>query len=262
VDSDGQACQRAAIWYAGAFAALGSTLLGGASIASVDWSRAAHPWLAFGLISGAVIAAFLVVTLAALVISPGCTVTSLREQEDVVQRRLQRQNGGAAVAWPELASSDGRVLRALYNDDVDFAHSPNDLWAAAKGGDHDAHEELASMVDAANCWLADRRFRKLRVTTPMAAVIILVGGLAWKSLTVPIVSDHPTAAHPLPVVVTLAPGVSGTQLIGPGCTLRVLNGLALTGGLKTFVTVAFAPQSDCPGAVITLSPAEATVLPR
>jgi hypothetical protein len=259
VGIDDQALQRAAIWYVGAFAALGSVLLAGASIASVDWSRAAHPWLAALLIGMAIAAAFTVVTLAALVINPGCTVAMLRQNEDEVQRRLQQRSGGKAVTWTEVAGSDKRILRALSNYDVSFRRSPNDLWAAARGGDDAAHKELVSMVAVADGWLARRRFRALRRITPMAAVIILVGGVGWKSFTAPSTSDSPTSASPLPVVVTLAPRVSATQLIGPGCTLRVLNGVAVAGNLKSVATIAFAPQGDCPATVINVNPAEAMV---
>jgi hypothetical protein len=158
-------------------------LLGGASIASVDWSHAAHPWLACLLIGLAIVAAFGLVTLASFVISPGCTVETLRQKEDVVQRRLQRQVGGSAVTWTEIASADRGLLRALYN--AGFKRSANDLWAAATAADDVARKDLESMVALANGWLAHYRFRALRYVTPVAAVIILAGGIAWKPLTAP-----------------------------------------------------------------------------
>jgi hypothetical protein len=191
---DHQALQRSVTWYIGAFAALGSVLLGGASVASVDWSHAAHPWLACLLIGMAIVAAFGVVTLASFVISPGCTVETLRRREDVVQRRLQRQVGGSAVTWTEIASADRRVLRALYN--AGFKRSANDLWAAATAVDDVARKDLESMVALANGWLAHFRFRALRYITPVAAVIILVGGIAWRPLTAPPTSYSVRSASP------------------------------------------------------------------
>ena len=182
-------------------------------------------------------------------------------KEDKVQRRLQQESGGRAVTWEEVASTDKRLLRALFNSDVYFQRSPNDLWAASRGGDEVAHKELVSMVAVANGYLAYRRFRVLRYVTPMAAAIVLVGGLAWKPLTAPM-SESPTSASPLPVVVTLAPGISGNHFIGSGCTLRVLNGVAVAGKIESVVTVAFAPQGDCPATVINVNPADAAVRPR
>jgi hypothetical protein len=262
VGLDDQALSRAAIWYVGAFAALGSVLLAGASIASVDWRHAAHPWAALVLIGGAVVAAFTVVTLAALVINPGCTAATLRDREDKVQRLLQRQSGGKAVTWEDTAGRDEGVLRALYNDENNFGRSPNDLWAAAKGGDANSRAELASMVTVANGWLAYHRFRRLRYIASIAAAIILVGGVAWKPLTAPPAMSNPTWAAPVPVVVALAPSVSPGRLIGRGCSLRALDGVAIAGDLNSVVTVAFAPQGDCGAVVINVSPAEATVQRR
>lgn len=262
MDLDAQAVPRAAIWYVGAFAALGSVLLAGASIASIDWRDAAYPWAALLLLTAAVAASFTVVTLASLVISPGCTVATLRQREDKIQRRIQRHNGGKAVTWQDVASKDKRVLRAIYNDEYNFEHSPNDLWATAKGGDADARSELASMVTVANGWLAYRRFRRLRYITPIVAAIVLIGGIAWKPLTAPPANDKPTSAAPIPVAVELAPTISPVRLIGPGCSLRQLDGVAIAGDLKSAVTVAFAPQGNCNAAVITINPAEATVRAR
>jgi len=261
VSLDHQAVQRAAIWYVGAFAALGSALLAGSSIAGVDWRHAAHPWDALLLVGAAVVAAFAIVTMASLVISPGCTAAALRRREDRIQQRLQQRTGGKAVTWPEVAGEDRQVLRALYSDEADFGRSPNDLWAAARGGDPDARKELASMVAAANSWLAYHRFRRLRYVTPIAAALVLAGGVAWKPLTAAPANDNPASATPVPVVVTLAPRVSPGQLIGPGCSLRVLDGVALAGNFGSVVTVAFAPQGDCPAAIVNVNPAEASIRP-
>lgn len=258
MDRDDQAVQRAAVWYVGAFAALGSVLLAGASIASVDWGHAAHPWRALFLIGAAVVAAFSIVTLASLVINPGCTTATLRKQEDKTQRQLQQESGGQAVTWQDVASRDKHVLRALFNHEADFQCSPNDLWAAARGGDADARKDLTAMVAVANGWVARRRFRRLRYMTPVAVVIVLLGGIAWKPFTAPPVTDNPTSTEPLPVTVALAAGVRPAQLIGPGCSLRVLNGVAIAGDLKSVATIAFPRQGDCPATVINVDISEAT----
>jgi len=261
VGSDDQVIQRAAVWYVGAFAALGSVIVAGTSITGIDWRHAAHPGEALFLVGTAVAAVVTVITIASLVIIPGCTVATLRRREDRMQRRLQRRTGGKAVAWLDVASEDKHVLRALYNDEAGFRRSPNDLWAAAREGDPDARADLASMVATASRWLAYHRFRKLRYVTPVAAAIVLLGGVGWKPLTAASASDNPTSVKPVPVVVNLAPQVSPARLIGAGCTLRALDGVALAGKPGSAVTVAFAPQNDCPAAIVTLTPADALVQP-
>ena len=133
-----------------------------------------------------------------------------------MQRRLQRRTGGKAVAWPDIAGEDKHVLRTLYDDEADFNRSPNDLWAAARGGDPSARADLASMVAAANNWLAYRRFRRLRYITPAAAAIVLVGGVAWKPLTAAPTSNSPAPAKSVPVVITLAPRADPPSGPAPG----------------------------------------------
>ncbi len=251
--------ERAAIWYVGAFGALGSVLLAGASIAGVDWTQAGHPMLALVFIGAAVVAAFTVVTLASRVIYPGCDSASLTKRTDEVQERLQKRNGGLPVTWAEIASEDRHILRALFVDEADFGSSPATLWAGAKGGAAADRAALKAMVEAANSWLARRRLVVLRYVTPVAALIVLIGGLAWKPLTAPTETDTATSAQPVPVQVRFAPGSAPSRMIGPGCTLRMLDGVAIAGNLNSAVTVAFAPQGDCPAAIVNLSPASATV---
>jgi hypothetical protein len=256
---DDQAYERAAIWYVGAFGALGAVLLGGASLAGVDWSQAQHPVWALVLVAAAVIAAFTVVTLASRVITPGCTSSTLIKRTDRFQKRLQKRTGGAQVTWEEIASEDKGVLRALLLDEAGFDSSPDTLWAGAKTGNVADRQALTSMVTTANNWLAERRFRVLRFVTPVAALVVLVGGLTWKPLTAPQQSNFVTSADPAPVQVELAPHVNPETLIGPGCTLRGLAGVAIAGNLTSALTVAFAPQGDCPAAVININPASAIV---
>jgi hypothetical protein len=203
VPDDDQAPERAAIWYVGAFGALGAILLAGASIAGVDWTHAQHPAEALLLVGAAVVAAFTVVTLASRVIYPGCTSTTLRNRSGRVQKRLQRRNPGS-VTWPDIASEDKGVLRALLAEAA-FDSSPDTLWAGAQGGsspdpkvrDQAVQDQakLKAMVEAANSWLARRNFRVLRLVTPIAALVVLIGGLAWKPLTAPVETHPATSAQ-------------------------------------------------------------------
>lgn len=256
---DDQSYERAAIWYVGAFGALGVVLLGGASLAGVDWSKAQHPVWALALLAAAVIAAFTVVTLASRVIAPGCTPTALIKHTDRMQERLQRRSGGARVTWAEIASEDNGMLRALFVDEAGFDLSPATLWAGAKAGNSADREALRSMVAKANDWLARRRFSMLRFITPIAALVVLIGGLGWKPLTAPQQSSSITSADPIPVHVELAAHANPETLIGSGCTLRALDGVAIAGNLESAVTIAFAPQGDCPAATINVGPASAIV---
>ena len=259
---DDQSYERAATWYVGAFGALGALLLGGASVAGVDWSKAQHPVWALVLLAGAVIAAFTIVTLAARVIAPGCTSATLISRTDRMQERLQRRSGGAQVTWAEIASEDKGILRALFVDEAGFDSSPNTLWAGAQTGSSVDREALQSMVATANNWLAQRRFRILRFLTPIAALIVLIGGLGWKPLTAPQQINSITSADPVPVHVELAPRTNPETLLGPGCTLRALDGVAITGNPRIALTIAFAPQGDCPAAIVNLGPASAIIEQR
>lgn len=256
---DDQSYERAATWYVGAFGALGAVLLGGASLVEVDWSKAQHPVWALILLAAAVIAAFTVVTLASRVIAPGCTSTTLIDRADRTQERLQRRSGGAQVTWAEIASEDNGVLRALFVDEAGFDSSPNTLWAGAKKGNSTDREALRSMVATANSWLARRRFRMLRFVTPIAVLIVLVGGLGWKPLTVPKQSNSIASTDPVPVHVELTSRTNPETLLGSGCTLRSLDGVAIAGNLNSALTIAFEPQGDCPAAIINLSPANAII---
>ena len=256
---DEQAYERAATWYVGAFGALGAVLLGGASLAGVDWSQAQHPVWALVLVAAAVVAAFTVVTLASRVITPGCTSDMLIKRADRMQERLQQSNKGAPVTWAEIAAEDNKILRALFVDEADFDESPNTLWAGAKTGSSTDREALQSMVATGNDWLARRRFRRLLWVTPIAALVVLIGGLGWKPLTAQRQSNSITSADPVAVQVELTSHVNPQTLIGPGCTLRGLDGVAIAGNLQSALTVAFAPQGDCPAAVINLSPASAII---
>jgi hypothetical protein len=146
------------------------------------------------LVGAAVVAAFTIVTLASRVIYPGCTSTTLRNRSDRVQKRIQRRNPGP-VTWPDIASEDKGVLRALLAEAA-FDSSPDTLWAGAQGGsspdpkirDQAVQDQakLKAMVEAANSWLARRNFKVLRRVTPIAALVVLIGGLAWKPLTSPV----------------------------------------------------------------------------
>jgi hypothetical protein len=262
VDVDGQAYERAAVWYVGAFGALGAVLLGGASLAGVDWAQAEHPAWALLLLGAAIAAAFIVVTLAAMVIAPGCTSASLSKREDRVQRRIQRRTRGTRVTWEDIAGEDRGVFRALFMDETPFAASPNTLWAGAKAGNTADLDQLRSMVVAANSWTARRRFAVLRYITPAAAVIVLLGGLAWKPLTAARPSAVASPSNPLPVEVTLLPNANPASIFGPGCTLRELDGVAIAGTLGSTTIVAVGPQGDCVGAVVSLSSADAIVRHR
>jgi hypothetical protein len=193
VADDDHAPERAAIWYVGAFGALGAVLLAGVSIAGVDWTHAQHPVEALLVVGVAVVAAFAVVTLASRVIYPGYTSVVLRERTGKVQRRLQRRKKDAgaslAVTWEEIAGEDKGVLRALFAEDA-FSSSPDTLWAGAqdKGKPDEAtrsQAELKAMVDAANNWKARKHFKALRYVAPLAALVVLIGGIAWKPLTAP-----------------------------------------------------------------------------
>jgi hypothetical protein len=253
VDVDNQSYERAAVWYVGAFGALGAILLGGASLAGVDWASAEHPVWALAVLCAAIAAAFVVVTLAALVIAPGFTPTALSEREDRLQGRIQRRNGGAPVTWEDIASEDRSLFRVLSRDEEAFDSSPNTLWARAKAGSAKDRDKLRSMVTSANVWRARRRFRILRMVTPIAAVVVLLGGLTWKPLTAPRQTDAVSSASPVPVQVTLAPSADPAKVIGPGCSLRQLNGVAIAGALGSDMLVAFGPQGDCNGALVVLS---------
>jgi hypothetical protein len=262
VDSDNQAYERAAVWYVGAFGALGAVLLGGASLAGVDWSEAGHPVWALTLLGGAVAAAFVVVTLAARVIAPAITSEDLRLRADQYQGRIQERNGGAPVTWKDIANEDQSLLRPIFADEAAFDDSPSTLWARAKDGSTEDRDKLRSMVQFANVWIARRRFSTLRLITPIAAVIVLAGGLAWKPLTAPRQSVVISYANPMPVQVTLMPGVDPGKLIGPGCTLHQLNGVAMAGALDSDILVAFGPQGDCSGVLVAVNSAVAIISRR
>lgn len=259
VDLDNQAYERAAVWYVGAFGALGAVLLGGASLAGVDWGQAQHPTSALTLLGVAVIAAFAVVTLAARVIAPGCTPEYLMRREDRLQRRIQRRTGGDHVTWEDIASEDRRVLRALFMDEAAFDASPNTLWAGAKSGNTGDRDKLRAMVLSANGWMSSRRFTILRIVTPVAAVIVLLGGLAWKPLTAPRQSTDSSTNNPVPVQVILKPGADPATIVSPGCTLRLLSGVAIAGTVGSDAIVAVGPQGDCNGALVDLTSADAIV---
>lgn len=132
---DDQAPERAAIWYLGAFGAVGAVLLAGASIAGVDWTHANHPVYTLLLVVAAVVAAFTVVTVASLVIYPGCTSVALRNRQNKVGKRIRRKTGATAsgaITWDQVAAEDNGVLAALYVDAA-FQDSPDTLWAGAHG---------------------------------------------------------------------------------------------------------------------------------
>jgi hypothetical protein len=203
---DDQAPERAAVWYVGAFGALGAVLLAGASIAEIDWTRAQHPVEALLLVGVAVVAAFTVVTLASRVIYPGCTSLTLRNRTRKVEERLQDRKKAASasgpfgVSWGEIASEDSKgVLNALLMDAA-FQSSPRTLWAGAQQGRASDQAELKAMVEAANSWLARKHFKLLRIVTPIAAIIVLIGGLAWKPLTAPAQTNNATSAQSSPIL--------------------------------------------------------------
>ncbi len=252
--------ERAAVWYVGAFAALGSVLLAGVSIAGVDWNRARYPLWAVAVAGTAVLAAFTVVTLASRVIAPACSSMKLMRWEEKAQARLQKKNKGAAVSWQEVAAEDKRVLRALLLDEAAFNAGPKEVWQRAKTGSAADLATIRTMVETADSWLARRRFIVLRFLTPVAAIVILAAALAWKPLTTNLESVTP--AQPAPVTVELAPTVDPAQLIGANCTLRMLDGVAIAGSLNSSLTVAFAAQGDCPAAVVNLTPNSATIQTR
>lgn len=251
-DSPGSV-ERAAVWYVGAFAALGAVILTGIPIAGVDWSQLNHPAIPISVMALAALAAFSVVTLAARVIAPGCTTDTLTSAEEKIRKILAEKSPASPPTWEDIASSTDGVLRAVFVSEDNFGQ-PSTLWATARSGDSASRALLARMVGYANEWTAQKRFRTLRRVTPLAGVLILGAGLAWKPLTTPDGLTNVTSVNPVSVQVTLTSQSSPQAVFHDVCTRRILQGTALLGDAATGLYVAFPPQGDCAAAITDITP--------
>lgn len=254
--------QRAAVWYVGAYGALGTVLLAGLSLAGFHWSTATHPLAAVACVVAAVGAALWVVTAATGVLTPRYSIGDLVK----LQRAAEAKVPGSG--WPAVAEEDG-VLKALVTQDGLAAadYSPRDSLTAAEdpSATADARQAAAARCDrlvrAANRRAAGERFGTLRFVAPCATALILAAVLSWTSVSAP-ADDEATPTHPLAVSLHRAPGQDWPGELATGCHETELEGVALVGRLDREPLVATDPAADCPATVLRMTSALGWVTAR
>lgn len=263
-DPDADHVARAATWYVGAFAGLGSVLLAGTQLSSLDWNDARAPGLAVIAMGASVTAAITILVLATRVLVPHTTLLDLAKREDKRSKRLRTGDLSTLdpkERWAAIASRDW-LLSKIYAYDM-LEERPNDIQneildarpngANPDGANLDKLLTKASLfTNAANRWRSRRSFLQLRWATVIAAPVVFTGTIMWSFFGSPD-APHPSAANPVPVTVTLVQSAQPGHVFGPGCSARHLAGVAVAGDIRSSAMIAFPPQDDCPGKILVVT---------
>jgi hypothetical protein len=264
--------QRAAVWYVAAFGVLASVLLAGTTLSRFEWQEAAYPYAAVTAMGIAVSSAVSVVVVATQVLVPRFSVEDLLDRQRRAEDRLRVLRGSAAredrswrdrlpedQLWREVADQDP-VLRRLFTrgDFQEPGDSPLELRARARNrqlSDQErtaAADRLALLVETANQHAARDAFKRLRTWTPIASALILACALAWPALSRS-EATLASASSPIPVTVTLGSGVDPEAVVGPGCHLRTLTGVAVSGDVSAAPLVAIPDQEACGHTIVRVT---------
>jgi hypothetical protein len=258
--------QRAAVWYLAAFAGLASVLLAGVQLSDFHWDANPAPWWAALTAAVAVGAALTIVSMATRVLLPKYTITDLVALETAARKKLTRADLTAAPleptdkVWAAVTRND-KVLQSLAVDDGFRAESdaPIKLSTLANDGDSTAQGRLRELVAAANRRQTRIAFRQLRQITLPGTAILLACVLIWPAVSTASDRNPASPTDPVTVTVTLLSSQQPATIIGPGCSQRVLTGVAIEGQLDQQPLVAIPEQADCPAAILRVSPTVGSV---
>lgn len=261
--------KSAAVWYVGAFASLAAVLLSGLSFSDFSFGRAEYPWLALAAVVVATASAISVIMLATRVLLPAYDVSRLVKHEKGVRLKLYPPTGnppehlekrGPAAVWDNIAANDPKVLLKVWELGGLRSRSPMHLkQTLASDVTRESSRDLNEMVQFANRDAARSAFQWLRVATPIALILLVASILLWPAVSAQTQITTASPDAPIPVTVRLDNTVNPERLIGPGCSERVLRGVAIEGDISASTLVAFPQQAGCPAIAVAIQPGEAII---